>query len=147
MSLSVAVSRRVKAPVGDAWIRRAIAAALKADRQRGSREVSVAFVGDPEMTRLNAKYRGKRKTTDVLSFGDDGAWPGRGGEKVLGDLVISMPQVLRQAKAAKKPLRAEIALMLVHGTLHLLGYDHETLKDEHVMFPLQNRILKTLGYA
>jgi len=147
MTLTVSVARRVKAPLGDAEIRRVMESALRRAGKKGDLEASVAFVDDAEMKRLNARYRGKRKTTDVLSFGNDDAWPGRGGEGLLGDLVISVPQVKRQAAAAKKPVRAELALMLVHGTLHLLGYDHEKLKDERVMFPLQNRILKTLGYA
>ena len=58
-----------------------------------------------------------------------------------------MPQIRRQAAKAGKTVRDELAMMLVHGVLHLLGYDHETVKDEKVMFPLQKRILKRLGYA
>lgn len=139
MTVRVPVARRVLAPVSDAWIAKAVAGALRGARAKGVEEVSVAFVGDAEMTRLNARYRGKRKTTDVLSFTND--------RPFLGDIVLSMPQVARQAKAAGKTVRSEIALMLVHGTLHLLGYDHVTLKEEKAMFSLQARILKTLGYA
>lgn len=147
MSARTPVARRVAAPVSDAWIMKTVSAALRGAKAKGVDEVGVVFVGDAEMTRLNAAHRGKRKTTDVLSFGNDGTWAGEGGTGLLGDLVISVPQVRRQASAAGKPLRSEIALMLVHGTLHLLGYDHETLKEEKVMFSLQNRILKKLGYA
>jgi probable rRNA maturation factor len=145
MTATVPVSRRVKAPIGDASIRKAIEAALRGAKRKGGFEVGVVFVSDLEMTKLNAMYRGKRKTTDVLSFGNGGAWPGK--EELLGDVIISVAQAGRQAKAAGKPVRTELAMLLVHGTLHLLGYDHETLKDEKVMLPLQKRILKTLGYA
>lgn len=145
MKATVLVSRRVKAPIGDATVKKAVEAALRGAKRAGGFEVGVIFVSDAEMTRLNTTYRGKRKTTDVLSFGNDEVWPGT--EQPLGDIVISVSQAGRQAKSAGKPIRAELAMLLVHGTLHLLGYDHETLKDERIMFPLQNRILKTLGYA
>ena len=147
MKVTVPVARRVAAPVSDAWVKRLVEAALKGAKARPVDEVGVVFVADKEMISLNTAYRGKRKTTDVLSFGNDGSWPGEGGKGLLGDVVISMPQIRRQAKKAGKPVRDELAMMLVHGTLHLLGYDHETVKDEKVMFPLQKRILKNLGYA
>lgn len=147
MNVTVSVARRVAAPVSDAWITKIVAAALKGAKAKGVDEVGVVFVADKEMISLNTAYRGKRKTTDVLSFGNDGAWPGEGGKGLLGDIVISMPQIRRQAAKAGRPVRDELAMMLVHGVLHLLGYDHETLKDEKKMFPLQKRILKTLGYA
>jgi len=147
MKVTVPVARRVAAPVSDAWIKKLVEAALKGAKSKRVDEVGVVFVADKEMISLNTAYRGKRKTTDVLSFGNDGAWKGEGGAGLLGDVVISMPQIRRQAKKAGKPVRDELAMMLVHGTLHLLGYDHETVKDEKVMFPLQKRILKRLGYA
>jgi len=147
MKVTVPVARRVKAPVSDAWIKKAIEAALGGAKAKGVSEVGVVFVSDVEMMRLNVAYRGKRKTTDVLSFGNDGAWAAAGDHGVLGDIIISVAQADRQAKTAGKPLRNELAMLLVHGTLHLLGYDHETVKDEKIMFPLQKRILKRLGYA
>ena len=147
MKVTVPVARRVAAPVSDAWIVKLVEAALAGAKAKGVEEVGVVFVADKEMLSLNVAYRGKRKTTDVLSFGNDGTWPGKGGKGLLGDIVISMPQIRRQARTAGKPVRDELAMMLVHGTLHLLGYDHETVKDEKVMFPLQKRILKKIGYA
>lgn len=147
MKVTVSVARRSPAPVSDVWIARLVTGALEGAKAKGVEEVGVVFVADKEMIALNKAYRGKDKTTDVLSFGNDGAWAGEGGAGLLGDIVISMPQIRRQAAEAKKPVRDELAMMLVHGVLHLLGYDHETLKDEKVMFPLQKRILKKLGYA
>lgn len=148
MTVRVPVARRVGAPVSDKWIAEVAKAALKGAGRKGVFEVGVVFVGDAEMKRLNSTHRRKRKTTDVLSFGNDGAWlKADAGRGLLGDIVISVPQADRQAKAAKRALRDELAMLIAHGTLHLLGYDHETVKDEKVMFPLQKRILKRLGYA
>lgn len=147
MTVAVPVSRRVKAPVSDVWIRSVVIAALLGAKAKRVNEVGVVFVADKEMISLNVAHRGKRKTTDVLSFGNDGAWAGEVDAGSLGDIVISMPQIKRQAADAGKSIRAELALMLVHGVLHLLGYDHARLKDEKAMFALQTRILKTLRYA
>lgn len=169
MTVSVPVARRVKTPVSDVWIRRVVHAALLGAKAkllphggtvslRGVKEVGVIFVGDKEMISLNSAHRRKHKTTDVLSFGNPvkplrghgtsaGVWAVEVEAGLLGDIVISMPQVKRQATLAGKAIRAELALMLTHGVLHLLGYDHALLKDEKTMFALQTRILKTLRYA
>jgi probable rRNA maturation factor len=88
-------------------------------------EVSVLLLGDGAMRTLNRRYRGKDRTTDVLSF------PLREGRfscvqhNLLGDIVISIPAAARQARAAGETLLDEIDRLLVHGFLHLLGYDHE----------------------
>jgi probable rRNA maturation factor len=85
----------------------------------------VLIVGDRAMRTLNREYRGKDRTTDVLSF------PMREGKhsqlqpQLLGDIVISLPAAARQARAAGASLREEVDRLLVHGFLHLLGYDHE----------------------
>jgi probable rRNA maturation factor len=88
-------------------------------------EVSVLLLGDGAMRTLNRRYRGKDRTTDVLSFPlREGGFP-RVQHHLLGDIVISIPAAARQAKAAGETLLDEIDRLLVHGFLHLLGYDHE----------------------
>lgn len=88
-------------------------------------EVSVLFVGDTAMRSLNRRYRRKDRTTDVLSFAyREGVSPGF-AKDLLGDIVISVPCAERQATMAGDPVRKEIDRLLVHGLLHLLGYDHE----------------------
>lgn len=93
-------------------------------------EVSVLLVGDKAMRSLNRRYRGKDRTTDVLSF------PLREGRfiriqpHVLGDIVLSLPAAARQAKTSGEPYHEEIRRLLVHGYLHLLGYDHEKSRAE-----------------
>lgn len=88
-------------------------------------EVSVLFTGDRAMRSLNRRYRGRDRTTDVLSFAmREGMFP-RVQPTVLGDIVISLPAASRQAAEAGHPLIREVERLLVHGLLHLIGYDHE----------------------
>ena len=82
-------------------------------------EISVVFCDDPFIQTLNAEYRGKNKPTDVLSFAQD-------DPEVLGDIIISLPTAARQAASANWPLESEIALLGIHGLLHLLSYDDES---------------------
>jgi probable rRNA maturation factor len=86
----------------------------------------VVFTDDTEMRRMNRKHRGKDKTTDVLSFPLDDTTPLL-QTRLLGDLVISVPTAQKQAKEYGVPLREELLRLLIHGFLHLLGYDHENV--------------------
>jgi probable rRNA maturation factor len=91
----------------------------------GPGELSVVLVDDVEMRRLNATYRGKDRTTDVLAFSQREG-PNAGAEpSLLGDVVISVPVAGQQARERGTDLEREFAALLVHGILHLLGYDHE----------------------
>ena len=85
--------------------------------------VSLDFVGDRRMRRLNRQYRGKDSTTDVLAF----ALQEAGGPPtfLLGDVVISLHTAVRQAVQGRTPVDQEIIKLIIHGILHLLGYDHE----------------------
>ncbi len=108
-------------------------------------ELSVLFTGDAQVKKLNRQYRGKDQTTDVLSFSLlEGKKLKTGGaeKRVLGDVVISLPQAKRQARKAGKTMESEVAMLLVHGILHLLGYDHGSKPEEKRMFGLQDRILR-----
>ncbi len=101
-------------------------------------EVSVLFCGDVRMRRLNRDYRGKDRSTDVLAFP---AEPG----PLLGDIVVSVPYAARRARRRGEPRSREIDRLLVHGFLHLLGYDHET--DDGEMEALESRVRLTLKIA
>lgn len=97
--------------------------------------VEVAFISDLEIRRLNRMYRDKDKVTDVLSFpSGDLELTGQ-----LGDVLISYAQAVRQAEDGD--IELELADLLVHGILHLLGYDHERPEDAEVMFPLQDKLV------
>jgi probable rRNA maturation factor len=86
--------------------------------------VSVLLTTDRTIRRLNREFRGLDKPTDVLSFPTDAAFPGE--EKIAGDLAISVPTAQRQAAACGHSLAMELKVLLLHGLLHLAGYDHET---------------------
>ncbi len=91
-------------------------------------ELSVSLVGDRRMRRLNRRYRGKDRTTDVLAFAvREGPLA---GVPQLGDVVISVPTALRQAREANRTLDQEMTVLLIHGILHLCGYDHERSRAE-----------------
>lgn len=97
-----------------------------AEQHRG--ELSVMLVNDRAMRKLNALYRGKDQPTDVLSFPQA---PLQGSsEQLIGDVVISLQTATQQAKDRKSTLHGEIVRLLVHGILHLLGYDHERSPHE-----------------
>lgn len=93
---------------------------------RAAATLSVVIVDDRGMRRLNRSYRGRDKTTDVLSFSQlEGVAIEAVGDDLLGDVVISLPLARRQAKAGGWSLEEELLRLLVHGLLHVLGYDHE----------------------
>jgi len=90
--------------------------------------LSVEFIGDRRMRRLNYQYRGIDMTTDVLAFAmREGPGP---PSLLLGDVVVSVPQAVRQAAEQGHSIRHELAALLIHGILHLLGYDHERGESE-----------------
>lgn len=122
-----------------------MAAALAVAHYRKNAVVEIFFVGDAEIKKLNRKFRNKNKPTDVLSFPLQGAkaWPGEGEE--LGDIVISVPTARKDAKKYGWKYPDEIKLLLVHGILHLLGFDHLKEKERPRMFRAQNKALKALG--
>ena len=106
-------------------------------------ELSLGIVGDATMKKLNGIYRGKHQVTDVLSFTDDGrANPTTQHDGLLGEIIICYPQAARQAKRLRHSTTTEIRLLLTHGFLHLLGYDHErSKKDAAHMRRLEEKIL------
>lgn len=102
-------------------------------------EVSVLFCGDSAMRRLNRTYRRKDRTTDVLSF------PSNGSGGFLGDLIVSAPEARRQARKSRSAYPKVMEKLLLHGLLHLLGYDHETDRGE--MDELEGRLRRRLSTA
>jgi len=100
--------------------------------ERGS--FALRFVGDRTMRTWNREFRGKDRTTDVLSFPGEQTPEG----PHLGDVAISVPQARRQAQAQGHPLARELRLLVLHGLLHCLGYDHET--DQGEMARLERRL-------
>lgn len=141
----------VEPPVGsgidEGFIARVLSAAGKELDTAG--EVSVTFLSDEEIHDLNRTYRGVDRPTDVLSFAqrdgeDDLAFPDELVE-LLGDILISLPTAIRQASEYDHSLQREVAFLLVHGFLHLLGYDHQDESSEQEMVRIQETVLGKLG--
>lgn len=99
-------------------------------------EVSIAFIGDKAMARLNHEYRGKNKPTDVLSF--------EGEDDFLGEVIIDYQQIKRQAKKFGNSPKQELVFILVHGLLHLLGHDDDTEEKRLKMIKLGEKIIKKI---
>lgn len=103
------------------------------------KSASVILVDDEEITKINKEYRDKDYATDVISFEED-------DEDYIGEIFISIDKVYEQAKSYDHSEKREFAFLLVHGLLHLQGYDHMNEDDEKIMFGKQNEILDELNY-
>lgn len=136
---------RAQAPYRPAILRWARAAQLVPEV-----EVACRLVGETEGRELNHAYRGRDYATNVLTFTYDDAptLPVEAGElSLMGDIVLCVPVVVREAEAQGKALDAHFAHLVVHGMLHLQGYDHEVPSDAEAMEALETAILARLGYA
>lgn len=143
---------RVARPAGEralpcfdrALLERRAAALLEALGESGA-ELSVALVGDREMAEINERFRGRPGPTDVLSFSLlEGEHAGFRGP-LLGDVVIDVAQAARQAAELGRALDEEIARLLIHGTLHLLGHDHEHPEEAREMQALEHRLWSAIA--
>ena len=121
--MSVSIQCRVKSvSVRQGTLRRVTGRLLRL-LDEAEAEVCIGLVGDTRMRRLNRTYRNQDRTTDVLAFAYREAQTG--ASPLLGDVVISVPAARRQAKALSHSLDEEVLRLLIHGVLHLVGYDHE----------------------
>ena len=146
MKLQVDIQSASSGPVPTAKdLRRWIAAALAGRIAQEQVEVCVRLVDNDEMARLNETYRGKKGATNVLSFPAE--LPAELGLPLLGDIVICAPVVRAEAAQQGKSSTAHWAHMTVHGTLHLLGYDHIEEDEAAIMEALESAILSQLSYA
>jgi probable rRNA maturation factor len=146
--IDIEVVGRFRSAIHEAWLRD-VAARVLAAEGAGDAGVGVIITGDSAVRDLNRRFRGEDAPTDVLSFSqreDAGEFILPPDEPAhLGDVVISLPAARRQAKGAGHSLEREVALLLVHGLLHLLGYDHATDEQVRVMESHQAALLAGLG--
>ncbi|OLR64292.1 rRNA maturation RNase YbeY [Peptoniphilus porci] len=112
-------------------IKKSIAAVLKIEKLDENVEVSVSFVGDEEIRKLNRDYRGVDKSTDVLSFPMDDEFIL--DNRILGDVIINTKRVMEQAEKLGNSNERELSYLTVHSILHLLGYDHMEDEDKKEM--------------
>ena len=127
------------------WARGAYASIARGQRSRASApRICIRIVGAAESRRLNRRFRGKDAPTNVLSFPASPQEQGSDGS--LGDLAICAPVVAREARVQDKPLAAHWAHMVVHGVLHLAGYDHRHDREARQMEQVEVEILRAFGY-
>ncbi|MGZ8282654.1 MAG: rRNA maturation RNase YbeY [Allosphingosinicella sp.] len=130
-------------------VRAAVAHSRHAALIDSEAEISVKFTSDEEVRALNAEWRGKDKPTNVLSFPMvEKAQIGSPAEPMLGDIVLAHGVCLAEAEAKRVPVETHAAHLVVHGTLHLLGYDHETGDaDAEQMEATERAALASIGIA
>lgn len=153
MKLSLSLQQSFEAPelvLKRAYLKKVIETTLRHIDTQSDCEIGIACVDNDESHKLNLEYRGKDKPTNVLSFPSD--LPDEMAQVLdtfpIGDLVICIPVVLQEAIEQDKTPIEHFTHMLVHGTLHLMGYDHETSEeDAEEMEALEIDILKKLGFA
>ena len=132
----------------EALARTAVAAALAGAEEEGACEVALLFTDDASIAEINAEWRGKDKPTNVLSFPTPDDMPVPEGEAYpLGDIVLAHGVITREAEEQGKTLQDHTTHLIVHGVLHLLGYDHESDGEAEEMERLEADILKGLGIS
>lgn len=151
-----AIDRPFEGRIGQDEIERAVQAALRAAAEDkgggpkdGAVEVSVRVTGDAEIRQLNRTYRGVDRATDVLSFAlqETGSpTPASDAPLPLGDVIISYPYAERQAAELEHGVPMEVAWLVIHGTLQLLGYYHATDQEAERMEALEAVALRSLGF-
>jgi len=157
-SIEIAVSLECPAwaetlPDVAAWVERIARLALDGcpdDRPEGALELSVVLADDDTVRALNRDWRGKDAPTNVLSFAaldDDEAPVVEGAPLLLGDVILAWETVAAEAQAQHKPLTEHLAHLVIHGVLHLIGFDHEDEDEAVEMETLETRLLATLGIA
>ncbi len=145
LSIEVQIDEPYREALSEAWLGGLVEAVLRAEgRTRGG--VTLVITGDEEIRALNRDFLGNDAPTDVLSFPAEGSAepfivPEEEAADYLGDVIISFPTAARQAAEQGHAIEDELALLVVHGCLHLLGYDHADEESERQMWARQETIL------
>ncbi|MBI4779098.1 rRNA maturation RNase YbeY [Candidatus Falkowbacteria bacterium] len=131
--MKIEINNRTKSKI-DLKLVKLVAAEFARANKIKPKEISIAFVGDEEIKKINFKYRGLDKVTDILSFSGDGDY--------FGEIVIDYDQIKRQAVDFKNSIHKELVFILVHGLLHLLGYSDETEEERKKMIKTGEEFIK-----
>ncbi len=142
--ITLQVKRPIKLPVDKSILLTAAEQALQLTGSEHQVELSIVVGSDAFLRKLNLRYRQVDSPTDVLAFPADEIDPDT-SSFYLGDVVISLPRAQEQALAERHPLQDELQLLVIHGVLHLQGYDHLNTSDKKKMQAIQDKILKSLG--
>ena len=139
-------NNKVVARVSEKWVCAVVDKVLRELKKKG--DVSVVFVGDGEIKELNKKYKKTNTVTDVLSFSnlEGGKMMMPKGEEFLGEVIIGYEQAKKQAQERGHSVKNELGILLIHGILHLLGYEHEGGgREAEVMRERERELLKAVG--
>lgn len=143
--MSIGIFNKTEEKIDKSFVRKVVKHTLKKMEAEKS-EVNIIFVGLEEIHEINKTYRNVDRPTDVISFAlEDTEDVTVYEERVLGDIYICLDKVHEQAKEYGHTEIREMAFLIVHGLLHLLGYDHMIKEDEKIMFGLQEEILNEMG--
>lgn len=142
--ISIIIADAFESLVNADLIEKAAKAVFDIEDVDPSNEVSIAVDGDAEIQDLNQQFLGVDAPTDVLSFPSDETNP-ETGAPYLGDIMISYPRAKQQAENAGETVEDELQLLVVHGVLHLLGYDHTEPDEKTTMWAAQQKALNHLG--
>jgi len=146
--VDVSIDDTADVDLSPTWVQEVVCAVLEEEKVPRGTTVDVWITTDEEVHELNRKYRGQDRPTDVLSFAfrETDLFPAAPDEvSSLGQVVISCPRAVAQAQSYGHTAQLEVAFLLVHGALHLLGHEHQEEEEEDRMFQLQDVILAGLG--
>ena len=152
--INIIIKRSLLFPYKRLWLKSIITAVLSVEKAAGPIEINCVITDDENIRRFNRRYRGIDEPTDVLSFAlaeqsmsgaavEFPSVPGDPGK--FGDIMVSYPRAAAQAAELGHSVEDELTLLLVHGTLHLLGYDHQTADEAGKMEKREKAIIKVLG--
>jgi len=149
--IAIKIAPAYRRRVAPDLVRQAAEAALAQAGAAPAAELTIVVTGDKRIRELNRQYLGEDRPTDVLAFPSAGpAAPFVAAPEAatyLGDIILSYPRAREQAETAGHPVEAELQLLVVHGVLHLLGYDHARAEEKAHMWALQGQVLQTLGLS
>lgn len=154
MEINVLVEDGIEVELNSAWMQNIIEVVLTTENMPPNVEISLVITGQERIQELNRTYRGKDQPTDVLSFAmaeekveeEPVAFIGPPDGLIhLGEVIISYPQAQLQATESQHSLKKEMAALIVHGILHILGYDHEKEEMEPAMKAKESQILEDLA--
>ena len=151
MEINVLVDKEYKSQVKSAWLKNIIRQIQNAEKINVHSEIGLVITSDEKIQELNLKYLKEDQPTDVLSFPMNEHVGGKplfievpDGKTHLGDIMISYPTTVKQAAEHNHPVSREITILLIHGILHLLGYDHDIPRRKRLMKNRESAILKTI---
>ena len=152
MKLGIQIDKEFRKQLDQEWLQRVVEQSLTIQDFDSEVELSLVVTGDEMVQRLNQQYRGIDEPTDVLSFalierrpGDDISFINPpDGVLHLGEVIISFPQAVRQAEENNQGVKRELDLLIVHGVLHLLGYEHDEPDREQEMRALEEKVLSEI---